>query len=147
MLMITGNLAAITLVIDVLSQHEIAAEAMPRRSNVGPMEIMMAQNSNATSRSGITGEVTIRPVRPHVTIGVPNSEPYQATIDVLNQKRESVTTLRTEADGTFRVPLPPGTYILRPQSSGLYPRASEQTVIVKAMSFTPIHITFDTGMR
>jgi hypothetical protein len=97
--------------------------------------------------SGIAGLVVIRPVRPHVTKGVENSQPYQATIDILNSSGQLVTAFRTGPDGTFHIPLEPGEYLLRPQSGNPYPRASEQTVTVEPKIFKQVRITYDSGMR
>lgn len=107
----------------------------------------MSRKPDSGDHSGISGLVTIRPVRPHAIKGAPNVEPYEAKIDVLDGSRHPVTTFVTSADGSFRIPLAPGTYILRPRTDAPYPRASEQTVTVKPMKFTSVQITFDTGMR
>jgi hypothetical protein len=99
------------------------------------------------SETGISGQVTIRPVRPHATLGTPNVASYEATVQVLDLSGQPVTTFRSDTAGNFRVALPPGQYVLRPQSPGLYPRASEQTVIVSPNGFTHVLITYDSGMR
>jgi hypothetical protein len=110
------------------------------------IKTMLAANPNPTE-SGITGQVSIRPVRPHATLGVPNLAPYQAKLEVLDASGNTVTSFETDASGTFRIPLPPGKYILRPQTSGPYPRASEQTVIVVPKSFAQVRIVYDSGVR
>jgi hypothetical protein len=102
---------------------------------------------NAPNGSGISGRVDIRPIRPHATIGAPNVTPYQAMVDVLEPNGHLLTTFKSDVDGSFRVALPPGTYVLRPQSPGPYPRASEQTVVVKPNTFTQVNIVYDTGIR
>jgi hypothetical protein len=107
----------------------------------------IAVTKDAQNDSGITGQVVIRPVRPHATIGVPNSQPYQATIEVLDSTGRLVITFQSDSDGNFRVPLMPGKYLLRPQSGGPYPRASEQTVVVSPRNFTQVRINYDSGIR
>jgi hypothetical protein len=107
----------------------------------------VAVTKDAQNGSGIAGQIVIRPIRPHATLGVPNSQPYQATIEVLDSTGRSVTTFQTDSDGNFRVPLTPGKYLLRPQSGGPYPRASEQTVIVSPGNFTQVRINYDSGIR
>jgi hypothetical protein len=108
----------------------------------------IAANPNpAPTESGITGQVSIRPVRPHATIGVPNLAPYQAKLDVLDANGTPVTSVETDASGNFRVSLPPGKYILRPQTPGPYPRASEQTVVVHPKAFAQVRIVYDSGIR
>jgi hypothetical protein len=58
-----------------------------------------------------------------------------------------VSSFETDPSGGFRVALPPGKYVLRPQSPGLYPRASEQTVVVSPKSFTQVRVVYDSGIR
>jgi hypothetical protein len=106
-----------------------------------------ASPDQAPSESGITGQVSIRPVRPHATIGVPNLAPYQAKVEVLDPSGRTVTSFESEPSGNFRVALPPGKYVLRPQSSGAYPRVSEQTVVVSPKSFTQVQVIYDSGIR
>ncbi len=113
----------------------------------GIRTVLAANPNSAPAESGITGQVSIRPVRPHATLGVPNLAPYQAKLDVLDASGNTLTSFETDPSGTFRIPLPPGKYILRPQTSGLYPRASEQTVIVPPKSFAQVRIVYDSGIR
>jgi hypothetical protein len=125
--------------------HPTTSDAV--RLTAGAKLDFAATSDDAPSDSGISGQVTIRPVRPHEIAGVRDSNPYEATIQVLDQSGQPVTTLRSDADGNFRVALPPGQYVLRPQSPGFYPRASEQTVVVSPHSFTQVRINYDSGMR
>ena len=108
----------------------------------------LAANPNpAPTESGITGQVSIRPVQPHATIGAPTLAPYQTKLDVLDANGNPVTSFETDASGNFRIALPPGKYILRPQTSGPYPRASQQTVVVPPKSFAQVRIVYDSGIR
>jgi hypothetical protein len=66
---------------------------------------------------------------------------------VLNLAREAVTQFQTDVEGRFEVPLPPGEYILQPQSPGRYPVASELNVTVLAGQYTEVTIHYDSGMR
>ena len=97
--------------------------------------------------SGVEGQVSIRPVRPVERKGVPNQRPYQARITVLDPAGHEVAVVDSDAEGKFRLALPPGTYVLRPESSGLYPRASEQRVEVGRNRVTRVEIIYDSGMR
>ena len=97
--------------------------------------------------SAIEGRVTIRNVRSVERRGAANSEPYQATIAVLDSAGREVATVQTDTEGRFRVQLPPGTYVLRPQSPGMYPRASEQQVQVRRNVVTQMEIVYDSGKR
>src|SRR5436190_2320356 len=125
-----------------------AAHIDAARMTTDGIRMQLAANPNpAPTESGITGQVSIRPVRPHATIGAPNLAPYQAKLDVLDANGNQVTSFETDPSGNFRVPLPPGKYILRPQTSGPYPRASEQTVVVPSKTFAPVRIVYDSGIR
>src|SRR5262249_22488750 len=92
---------------------------------------MQATCNDAGSDYGIAGKAIIRPIRPHATVGEPNLKPYQAMIDVLDSNGRLVNSFQSGPEGNFRVGLPPGKYTIRLKSPGLYPRASEQTVVVQ----------------
>lgn len=95
----------------------------------------------------IEGRVTIRPVRSVERRGATNSAPYQATITILNSAGREAAVVKTDAEGRFRVQLPPGKYILQPQSPGMYPRASEQPVRLQRNAVTQVEIVYDSGRR
>lgn len=97
--------------------------------------------------SGIEGRVAIRPVRPVERRGVTNQRPYQAKITVLDAAGRDVASVESDAEGRFRLLLPPGSYVLRPESPGPYPRASEQRVQVRRNDMTQVEIVYDSGMR
>ena len=98
--------------------------------------------------NGIEGQTLIGPTCPVVHIDNPCPDrPYQATIVVLNQNRAQVKRFDTDAEGRFRVELPPGTYTLVPQAPGKLPRAGELTIQVTRDQFTPVTITYDSGIR
>jgi hypothetical protein len=98
--------------------------------------------------SGIQGQTLVGPTCPVARIDSPCPDrPYQATIVVLNQSGTEVKRFDTNADGLFRVELPPGAYTLAPQSPGRLPRAGKQTVQVTSDQFTSITITYDSGIR
>ena len=75
-------------------------------------------SGGARSDTGIEGQVIIRPVRPHETAGMPNFNPYQAMVQVLDMSEHPVTTFQSEAGGTFRVALPPGSTCCGPHHLG-----------------------------
>jgi len=120
-------------------------------ANGGPMALAADGAGEAggthTIGSGIEGEVVLGPIRSREQPGVPNERPYQATITILDRRGQVVGTVASDARGNFRVELPPGTYRLRPESPGTYPRAPEQTVIVRLRQFSPVRIPYDSGIR
>lgn len=99
--------------------------------------------------SGIRGQVTIGPSCPGpVSANEPcTDQPYQATITIFNERGEQVNQVQTRSDGIFTVMLPPGTYILHPETSGAYPRAEDLEVVVGARQIIEVQITYDSGMR
>lgn len=102
--------------------------------------------------SGITGIVLSGPQCPVVAPGMDDDcadKPYPATIIVKTTNGLfEVTRFTADSNGEFRVPLPPGQYLLDPlPGSNGFPHASPQTVDVQAEQFTEITILYDTGIR
>jgi len=98
--------------------------------------------------SGIEGQVVIGPMCPVVQIGVEcPDQPYQAELSVLRSNGSQVLRFRTDEKGSFRVPLAPGDYVLRPESSNMIPFAAEQDFTVLPGQFTRITINYDSGIR
>ena len=122
-------------------------------SNVANLGSIQAQPSGAenSALSGIQGQVLIGPTCPGpVQAGSATQcadKPLQATFTVLNQSKQPVTQFETDAQGRFQVALPPGTYILQPETSNTLPRAAGQTVTVVKGQITDVQITFDSGIR
>lgn len=97
---------------------------------------------------GIAGQVFIGPMCPVIEEGVPcPDQPYQATIAVRNARGRQIGRFRTDAEGRFRVALPPGTYTLVPESPGGPTVAPEQQVTVAADQYTAVTITYESGIR
>jgi hypothetical protein len=101
--------------------------------------------------SGIEGTMLVGPQCPVVGPGTTGCEdkPYQGTVSVKTADGLlEVTRFTADADGRFRVPLYPGTYLLVPISGANgFPHAAEQTVEVNQGVFTEVAISFDTGIR
>jgi hypothetical protein len=77
-------------------------------------------------------------------------KPLAAIITVLaGDGKTTVTTARTSDDGRFRIPLPPGTYVVRPANTtnSVVPVAPEAHVTVADSRFTDLTIHFDSGVR
>jgi len=113
--------------------------------------LLLASCSPATptppADSGIEGQVFIGPNCPVVRVGEEcPDQPYQATLTVNNPKGERIVQIQTEEDGQFKIPLPPGEYILHSESDGIT-HAGEQTVIVEAGAFTQVIVNYDNGIR
>jgi hypothetical protein len=76
-------------------------------------------------------------------------KPIVATIIIRNAAIGlEVTRFTSATDGTFRIPLLPGSYLLDPQPAwGYVCTAASQTIDVQAGQFTDVVIEYDTGIR
>ncbi|HAV77600.1 MAG TPA: hypothetical protein DCX53_09640 [Anaerolineae bacterium] len=98
--------------------------------------------------SGIEGQVFIGPMCPVLREGEEcPDQPYQADLTVTSQGGERIVQIRTEDNGKFSIPLPPGEYILHPESPNILPFASDQTVFVLENHFTEVIVKYDSGIR
>jgi len=76
--------------------------------------------------------------------------PLAARLRFVRQDREAPDVeIRTRADGTFTVELPPGRYEVVPDNltGAPYPRANPTTFEVHKGGLTPITVMFDSGVR
>ena len=98
--------------------------------------------------SGIQGQVSIGPLCPVEQIGVPCPDrPYQATLSVWTPGGRRVARFSTDARGTFREALFPGSYVLHPESPGVMPRAADVPFTVLPDRFTVLAVSYDSGIR
>jgi hypothetical protein len=113
--------------------------------------LTMACSENTQSTSGIVGLATIKPVCPEGQDMDPcSSEPYETTLVIKEMESgDVVITVQTAADGTFRVTLPPGEYLVQPQEpeSFVAPFAEPQSVTVREGEFSAIEVVYDSGIR
>lgn len=101
-----------------------------------------------STESGIEGQVLIGPTCPVVREGQECADqPYQAALTILKPNGQEVMRFEADQQGRFRVPLPPGEYILRPESPSVMPHASEQNFTVLPGQFTQIMVNYDSGVR
>jgi carboxypeptidase family protein len=104
-------------------------------------------NKGDAPESGIEGQISFGPLSPVARPGMANYRPYQASINVLDEQRRAVAQVQSDADGRFRVLLPPGRYVLDPKASGRRPHAAQQVVTVHPGAITPVRINYDSGIR
>ncbi len=100
--------------------------------------------------SGLVGHVTIGPVCPVQREGVPCPDrPYEAELSIRDGSGREVVSVRSDADGSYRLALAPGKYRVVPLSPpGLpLPRAEAVEVTVRAGSFVTLDISYDSGIR
>jgi PBP1b-binding outer membrane lipoprotein LpoB len=99
--------------------------------------------------SGIAGKVLIGPTCPvqPAESNQCNDRPYQADISILNQKGQVIDRVKSDTQGNFLVYLAPGTYVLQPGSTKIYPRGAQVTVQVLQGQLVQVTIRFDSGIR
>jgi len=101
-------------------------------------------------KSGVQGQAVQGPICPVVRKGeaCPDS-PYQAVLTVRSPEGKEIVQVQTDEQGYFSIPLPPGSYVLHPESpeDSPFPYADEQTVVVYPGQFTTIIVLYDTGIR
>lgn len=98
--------------------------------------------------AGIEGHVLIGPMCPVIQADTPcPDQPYQAKLLIQDSRGRPVAEFETDALGQFRLPLPPGDYVILPQSPDGFTRAPQQPVTVAAGAFTQVTITYDSGIR
>lgn len=103
--------------------------------------------------SGIRGMVTLSPTCPVVSSPGANDPepcvtPYAATLVVLDGENVVVTRVTSGGDGHFTVDLPPGDYVLAPETGqDSYPIAQPQSVTVVGGQYAEVEINYDTGIR
>jgi hypothetical protein len=106
--------------------------------------------ATAAADTGIKGTVTLGPTCPVEQPGqAPCITPYVATLVIANaQNGKEVARVTSAADGSFRVAVPPGDYVIAPQpGADNYPTGQPVSVHVAAGSFTDVAVLYDTGIR
>jgi hypothetical protein len=101
----------------------------------------------------LTGHVTIGPFQPVQRAGptaTPAPEVFAARS--INVFREDGTTpivnVRIEPDGTYRVALPPGAYVVTLAKSGLdRARGLPKTITIEGSKTVTLNVDIDTGIR
>jgi len=88
------------------------------------------------------------PVTPVCRVGVPCDAPFSALFHVREGGVE-VARFRSDSGGRFRLTLPPGTYLIVPDSTAPLMGAGSQsrTVTIAGGRLIPDTLEFDTGIR
>jgi hypothetical protein len=100
--------------------------------------------------SGIRGTAHVGPQCPVVQAGSPCPDaPFVGEIRVSTAEGEEVATAPTGDDGSFEIPLGPGSYVVDivVENPGGPPFAKPVTVEVEAGSFTEVDVAVDSGIR
>jgi len=103
--------------------------------------------ASAGTQSGIRGTVIKSPTKPVCEEGVPCSAPAAGVVLVFVRNGVEAARTKTLPNGSFRVVLAPGTYVVRSLRKfpigGMHPR----TVTVRQGRFAVVRLSIDTGIR
>lgn len=96
--------------------------------------------------SGIRGIVLVGPECRRPTEASPCLAAYQARLVILDPDGAVVDEVMSGADGTFRIELPPGDYVIQPEPGGdPFPRAEARTITVVAGEMSEVEIDYERG--
>jgi hypothetical protein len=104
-------------------------------------------------RSGIEGAAVVDGGCPVARDSPCPDRPYRTQLVVTRPAPAAggaaavVARTQTDANGRFRVPLPPGRYVVTPVVGARLPRADPVTVDVQPGRYTAVTVRFDSGIR
>ena len=105
------------------------------------------QAALAVAPSGISGIVIKSPTKPVCEEGVSCSAPAGGVTLVFTRVGVVVGRATTAGDGTFRLALAPGGYLVRTVRKWLIGGFASGTVDVRPGRFTRVSLSIDTGIR
>jgi hypothetical protein len=98
--------------------------------------------------SGITGVVMLGPTCDAPTPADPCLQAYSARLVVFDPDGRVVGDVSSSADGSFRLTLPPGDYVIQPAPGGdPFPRAEARNVTVVEGEMSQVEIDYETRDR
>jgi len=104
----------------------------------------------APTDTGVEGIVTIGPMCPVVQVGqeCPDA-PYAAKLSVLLASGKIVARASAAEDGSYRIPLDAGDYLLQaePSDGGPFPASAGYPFSVRQGAWTRLDVTLDSGIR
>ena len=161
-----GRVAALTLTMPAgglssgaLGDLRVEAQGIEpvRRAGTPPpvvyilhLRIGAPQTLSPSALSGVRGRVTIGPMCPVMRADEACPDrPYRATLIVRDAARREIARVESSDDGAYALPLPPGAYVMEPQSpsASRLPWASPQPFEVRASAWTTLDVAFDSGIR
>lgn len=112
--------------------------------------VACADGAAGDGTSGIEGRVTIGPQCPVMQEGSPCPDaPYVATVRALRDGTV-VATGRSGSDGSFRISVAPGEYVVDAvplDENGIAVVQAQPHVVVVGGGFTRVDLSFDSGIR
>ena len=102
-----------------------------------------------SNQSGIAGQAWISPACPgpvRLDRECPDL-PYQGYLWVMDRDGNLIAEISTDIEGSFRVKLPPGSYVIAMPEGTTYPYLQPQPALVAAGQFTKLELVLDSGLR
>jgi len=113
-----------------------------------PFMTMAVTPTPSPTSSGIEGVILVSPNRPGpIRKDVSSESPAGNITFVVKQADVNVASLTTDAEGRFRVTLPPGHYVVTRDDPGARIGHWHFEAEVKAGEMTSVRWTGDSGMR
>jgi hypothetical protein len=128
-----------------------------RRRPLWPAMLLLVMSASCTpagttaARSGIKGTTMVDAGCPPAHGATPCPDrPLPARLTVARaDSKQTVASARSNADGRFRIALPPGRYVIHATNlrGDVAPTAAPQTCLVHEHAFTTVTVHFDSGIR
>jgi hypothetical protein len=113
-----------------------------------PVMTIAATPTPGSSSSGIEGVIMVSPIRPGpIRKDGPSAAPAPNVTFVVMKADERVASLTTDAEGRFRILLPPGQYTVLREDPGARVGHWRFEAEVKAGEITTVRWVGDSGMR
>ena len=106
-----------------------------------------ASGAPAVEQNGIRGIVIRTPTKPVCEEGVSCSAPAAGVVLVFRRGARDVARTKTRLNGSFRVALSPGTYVVRTLRKLPFGSPQPRKVRVDPGRFTVVTLVTDTGIR
>jgi hypothetical protein len=111
---------------------------------IGALCLLGGPAQGSTVKSGLYGKVTRGPITPVCVAEQPCSAPVAGAVIVFSRSSTEAARTRTAANGTYRIALTPGTYVVRILQARPVDPA---TAGVPRGRFRHIDFSIDTGIR
>ncbi len=108
---------------------------------------LMAGAAGGAVRSGLKGVVLIDPAFPVCRVGVPCTKPARYVSLTFSRQSRVVASTRTGADGSYRITLKPGTYVVAAPKQRVGSQLDPHRVAVCTGRYRRVVFKLDIGIQ